>query len=256
MTVEEIFRLAHTDLPREAPGSAATTRLLLRLAAPLPPRPRIVDIGCGTGPASLLLAAETGGEVVAVDTHEPFLQRLRAAAGPRVRTLHADMQDLPLSDAGADLLWAEGSASVMGVDAALTAWRRLLVPGGALVLTDATWTTPDPAPAARAFWDAAYPAMRTPDAVIVAAQRAGWVLLGSHLLPDADWAAYYDPLAARIARLRAELPDHGELLDEWGTRSRSAAATAPTTATRRSCCAGATHERIRNCRGAALASPP
>lgn len=219
MTPEETFWLAHEGLPREAPGSAATTRLLLRLAGPLPERPRVVDIGCGTGPATLVLAEQTRGAVTAVDTHEPFLARLRAAAdaagvGGQVRTVAAPMQDLPLADGSADLLWAEGSAYVMGFDAALRAWRRLLAPGGVLVLTEAEWTTPDPAHGARVFWDAAYPAMRGTDANVRAALAAGWTVAASYLLPDSDWAGYYEPLAARVATLRHEVPGADAVLDE------------------------------------------
>jgi SAM-dependent methyltransferase len=211
MNIDEIFWVVHDGLPREAPGSPATTRLLLQLAGPLPACPRVVDIGCGTGPASLLLAREADAEVVAVDAHEPFLARLRtdaAAAGldGRIRTLAAPMEDLPLPDASADLVWAEGSAYVMGFDAALQAWRRLLAPGGVLVLTEAEWTTPSPAPVVREFWDAGYPGMRTTDGNVRAV----------YLLPESDWAAYYGPLAARIAALRRARPDATDVLDEVG----------------------------------------
>lgn len=218
--LEQLFRAAHDGLPRQAPGSEATTRLLLRLAGPLPPRPRIVDVGSGTGASALVLAAATDGEVVAVEDHRPFLAELRRAAdaaglGGRVRPLAARMEALPLPDGTTDLVWAEGSAYVMGFDAALAAWRRLLAPGGALVLTEAEWTTPDPSPGARAFWDAAYPAMRTTAGNVAAAQEAGWTVAAAYLLPDADWAAYYDPLAARIAALRAGGAD-AAALDEVG----------------------------------------
>lgn len=221
MAAEEIFWAAHENLPREAPGSPATTRLLLRLAEPLAARPRIVDIGCGTGSASILLAAEADAEVVAVDTHLPFLERLRAEAAAtglndRIRTMAAPMQDLPLPDGTADLLWAEGSAYIMGFDAALRAWRRLLAPGGVLVLTEAEWTTPEPASEARGFWDAGYPGMRTTDANTRAAMDAGWTVAATYLLPDSDWATYYDPLATRIAALRRERPDANATLDEIG----------------------------------------
>ncbi|MBW0106066.1 class I SAM-dependent methyltransferase [Pseudonocardia sp. KRD291] len=210
-TIEDVFWAAHEGLPREAPGSPATTALLLRLAGPLPAAPRIVDIGCGTGPAALALAAATGGEVVGVDLHEPFLARLRAAAdaaglGDRIRTVHASMEDLPLPAAGvdlagADLVWADGSAYIMGFDAALRSWRGLLAPGGVLVLTEAEWTTRDPAPGARAFWDEAYPAMRDTAANVAAALDTGWTVAATYLLPDSDWDVYYGPLGARLDEL-------------------------------------------------------
>jgi SAM-dependent methyltransferase len=203
----EVFWAAHDGLARQAPGSAETTRLLLRLVGPLADRPRIVDIGCGTGVAGLPLAAATGGTVLAVDLHSPFLRQLDADAtaaglGERVLAVRASMDSLPVAAGSVDLVWAEGSAYLIGVDAALAAWRPLLAPGGTVVLTDASWTTPDPSPAARTFWSEGYPAMRDTAATVTAAEAAGWTVLATYLLPDTDWAAYYGPLAARVAELR------------------------------------------------------
>lgn len=211
---DDVFWLAHTGLPREAPGSVATTLLLLQLAGPLPDRPRIVDIGCGTGAASSVLAAATGGQVVAVDTHRPFLDRVRAGAAAgagRVDPVRASMRALPLRAGSVDLVWAEGSAYLMGFDAALAAWRRVLAPGGALVLTEAEWTTPHPAAAAREFWNAGYPGMRTTDGNVRAALAAGWTVEALYLLPDSDWADYYGPLAARLDELARQGLDRSAL---------------------------------------------
>lgn len=216
----DAFWLAHTGLPREAPGSPETTSLLLRLAGRLPDRPRILDVGCGTGPASVLLAQLTEGHVTAVDRHEPFLEALRdraraAGVAQRIETLAASMDDLPVEPGTVDLLWAEGSAYLMGFDNALRDWRPLLAPGGVLVLTEAEWLTAESAPAARAFWEAGYPAMRTTAGNVAAIQRAGWTVQAAYLLPDQDWDAYYGPLGDRIEQLRAEgVP--GELLDRVG----------------------------------------
>ncbi|WP_240325275.1 hypothetical protein [Amycolatopsis thermalba] len=52
---EAFFALFH-GLPRQGPGSDATTLRLLELAAPLPERPRVLDLGCGPGRSALLLA--------------------------------------------------------------------------------------------------------------------------------------------------------------------------------------------------------
>ncbi len=143
-------------------------------------------------------------------------ERARAAGvADRVHPLQASMDALPLAPGSVDLLWAEGSAYVVGTDAALAAWRPLLAPGGVVVLTECEWTTADPAPGARAFWEPGYPGMRDTAGNVAAFRAAGWVVRATYLLPDADWAAYYDPLAARITRLRAEGVD-GALLDQVG----------------------------------------
>src|SRR4051812_32450832 len=197
MDAAEVFWALHTDLPREGVGSDATTRELLDLARPLP-GDRALDVACGPGRSALVLA-DAGLRVTAVDTHEPFLDLLRAAAGDRRITVErASMRELPYDDGAFDLVWCEGAAYLMGVDAALTAWRRLLAPGGALVFTEVGWTTSTPSAAAREFWTD-YPAMRDEAATVAAAAAAGYEVLATRLLPESDWwDEYYTPLAARI----------------------------------------------------------
>jgi hypothetical protein len=85
-----------------------------------------------------------------------------------------------------------------------------------LVLVEAEWTTPHPAPGARRFWDETYPAMRTVDANARAALAAGWSVHATYLLPDSDRAAYYNPLAERIGLLRERGIDPQLLQDAGG----------------------------------------
>ncbi|MGH4028556.1 GNAT family N-acetyltransferase [Actinomycetota bacterium Odt1-20B] len=214
--ITHAFFSLHHGLPRQGPGSDATTRHLLGLAGPLPSRPRVLDLGCGPGRSALLLAAEAGAEVTAVDLHEPFLDELRAAARARgldgsVHAVKADMAELPYQDGSFDLIWAESSAYSIGFDTALRAWRRLLAPGGTLVLTECEWTGPDPSPAARAFWDRHY-RLRTGDENLRAATAAGYSVLGVHHQPESDWDEYYGPLRARAEAADPGAPGMAEAL--------------------------------------------
>ncbi|WP_461296999.1 SAM-dependent methyltransferase [Streptomyces harbinensis] len=198
--LHEAFFALHHGLPRQGPGSDATTRRLLALAGPLPERPRTLNVGCGPGRAALLLAAEAGARVTAVDLHRPFLDELRERAAARglsdrIRIERHSMTALPYPDGAFDLIWAEGSAYLMGFDAALRSWRRLLAPGGVLVVTECEWATDSPAPRAAAFWAQAG-ALRSGERNTAAAEAAGYRVLGVHELPDSDWfEEYYDPLA-------------------------------------------------------------
>ncbi|MER7884587.1 bifunctional class I SAM-dependent methyltransferase/N-acetyltransferase [Streptomyces fimicarius] len=202
----EAFFTLHHRLHRQSPGSDATTRRLLGLAGPLPDRPRVLDLGCGPGRAALLLAAEAGAEVTAVDLHQPFLDELREAAvarglGDRIRTVRADMGDLtgPAFPEGAfDLIWAEGSAYCIGFDTAVRDWQRLLAPGGSMMISECVWTTDAPSDGARGFWDR-NGSLRTLPETTAAAVAAGCTVRAVLVQPESDWDAYYAPLAERVA---------------------------------------------------------
>jgi len=200
----------HEGLPRQGPGSNACTRKAFSMLAGLPPRPGILDVGCGSGMQTVELARTCrDARITAVDVHQPFLDDLarRAASagvGERVATLRASMESLPFPDASFDVLWAEGSIFIMGFRKGLESWRRLLVPGGSICLTEAAWFTEEPSPEATAFWSECYPAMTTVPENCAIAGRTGYDIVATFPLPaSAWWDDYYVPLAKRLDSLRA-----------------------------------------------------
>ncbi len=214
----------HHGTPRAGPGDLASAGRAFALAGRLPDRPRILDVGCGPG-AQTLHVAELAphGHVTAVDNHLPFLNevaRRAAAAGvaERVVALAADMAALPLSEGAFDLIWCEGAAYIMGLEAALTAWRPLLADGGRLAVSEAVWLRDDPPEPLRVWWEAGYPALADVPTNLVRCESCGYDVLGHFVLPEsAWWDGYYEPMQRRLEALRpryAADPAGSEVLAE------------------------------------------
>ena len=204
------------------PGDRAFTQ---QQFAALPIRPRrILDMGCGRGASTMALAQVTDAAIVAIDLEEEALAAVahsaRAAGFEHVSTLCANMAALPDDLAPADLIWAEGSAYVMGVANALKAWRPLLAsPQACIVLSDAVWLTDNPPEEALAFWQQDYPAMQTLAGLLETVQAAGYRCLSHTPLPMSAWNNYLDPIEVNLVRYRDELGESAA----WQDLSREVA---------------------------------
>ena len=62
-----LFFELFTGLPRQGPGDAASTLRALALVPGVGPRTRILDVGCGTGLHTRVLAQGSPARIVAVD---------------------------------------------------------------------------------------------------------------------------------------------------------------------------------------------
>ncbi len=204
----DIFWEIHQDLPREGPGEDASTRRAFQALPGLPPRPQIVDMGCGPGMQTLELARLTGGQILAIDTHQPFLddlQRRAAAAGLAecISTCQVSMENPPCAPGSLDLIWSEGAIYNIGFFDGLRRWRTLLKPGGYAAVTELSWLQPDPPEAARAFWAEGYPHMHTVEQNLALAGSAGYRIVGHFTLPESAWMDwYYGPMERRLEMLR------------------------------------------------------
>jgi SAM-dependent methyltransferase len=213
-----VFFEIHSGLPREAPGDDASTARALALARGLPPKPDILDVGCGPGAQTLVLARATGGAVLAVDNHAPFLEDLRrraswAGLADRVQSIRGSMFELPFMEAAFDLIWSEGAIYIMGFDHGLQSWRRLLRPAGWLAVTEVAWLRDDPPREIVDFWTAGYPGIRTVAENLAAIRDGGYDPAGHFVLPESSWwDSYYVPVLERVARLKETYRGDAEAL--------------------------------------------
>ncbi len=200
----------HSGNDREAPGcDKFTAKALSYIKTKLKPGAiNILDIGCGPGAQTLQLASELPDAfITAIDTHQPFINRLsitaekRGFAG-RISAVNMSMNAMNFANENFDLIWSEGAIYNLGFDAGLKECRRLLKPGGFAAISEAAWLKSNVPEECREFWSECYPAMRTVNENIEAIQKAGFELIANFTLPGYAWLDnYYAPLKLRAAEM-------------------------------------------------------
>lgn len=215
------FYEIYEAIPRQGPGDRESTERALGLLPPLTSSHRILDIGCGSGAQTIDLARATAARIVAVDNHEAFVTQLvkRVAdqrLGARIQAQVGDMNDLALPDGSFDVLWCEGAIVIINGNFAkgLSTWRRLLVPGGHMVVSELCWLRDDPPTEVKAFFEAEGADVADMDARRKDIAENGYRLVGDFVLPSVGWwENYYVPLGATLKRFRATHAGDQEALD-------------------------------------------
>lgn len=224
-----------SSLHRQGPGSEAATRRALSFLPPLGEDATVADVGCGTGAATMVLAAHTEAQIIAVDLFGDFLRRLRSTAAEqgvaeRITTAEADMAAMPITPDSVDVLWAEGSIYNVGFDRGINLWRPLLKSGGYLVVSEATWFTPERPMEIENFWLEAYPEIDLISAKVAQLERAGYRVVATFALGENEWQReFYEPA---IEAQHCYLARHGD--------NPTAVALVGTSAGKRNCTASTT----------------
>jgi SAM-dependent methyltransferase len=123
-------------------GDHATNRMAVERAQ-LQPDDVVVDVGCGSGEAVREAAARLqGGRVTGVDPTPAMIRMARQLsashdARDRIQFLEGSAEDLPLPDASTTVVMAINSLHHwQDAAAGLAEARRVLVPGGRLLIAD------------------------------------------------------------------------------------------------------------------------
>ena len=160
-------------------------------------RPRMLDVGCGSGEPTLKLAELGHGHAVGLDIDRDAIERFKrkiteSGLSGRVEALSCSMSDMDFPKESFDIIWAEGSIDCIGFKRGLVEWGRLLKPGGCLAIHDHN---------------------RDLTQKLSDISTSGYELLGYFKLDEQTWKKeYFFPMQKLINETRSKCADDGDML--------------------------------------------
>jgi len=162
-------------------------------------RPRILDIGCGSGISTLELARLSQGEIVAIDIDQPALDKFdirirQAGLTDRIRSVNCSMFDMDFPNESFDIIWSEGSIYAIGFERGLREWKRFLKPAGFIMVHDEQGNVKEK---------------------LEQISNCGYELLGYFILStETWWTEYFAPLEKWIAEYGIRYTDNPKILED------------------------------------------
>jgi len=194
VTEEAIFQLNKDRLRKRL---LKYTRKAFRMLPQLD-KPRILDVGCGSGFPTMELARLSQGELIGIDIDQPaldkFTRKIREAGlNDRVQAVNCSIFDMEFPDESFDIIWAEGSIHVIGFERGLKEWKRFLKPNGFIVVHDEKGNITEK---------------------LAQISSCGYDLLGYFVLNEDTWRdEYFAPLEKLIGSTRTKRPADPRVLE-------------------------------------------
>ncbi|MCL6589297.1 MAG: class I SAM-dependent methyltransferase [Firmicutes bacterium] len=137
-------RLAEYGVPSAHPGGMALTKRLLDRET-ITAGMTVLDLGCGTGRASIYLGRHYPCKIIAVDNNPRMIERagrMFAEYGLEIPLFRADAMELPFPNSSFDLVLVESVTVFTEIERSLREYRRILKPEGVLLEVEVTMFSP------------------------------------------------------------------------------------------------------------------
>ncbi len=205
----------HKGLKRQGPGSADMTRKALSFLNDAQKGANILDLGCGTGVQTLLLAQHGAESVIGLDQMPEFIEVLNKRAEQcevqeRVKGIVGSMEELPFREEEFDIIWSEGAIDAIGFEKGLSYWRSFLKEGGFIAVTCPSWTSAMRPNEVERFWADAGSGLDSIEHNSAYMQKLGFRFVAAFTLPENCWMDnYYIPRTQAERTLREKYPENG-----------------------------------------------
>jgi ubiquinone/menaquinone biosynthesis C-methylase UbiE len=196
MSIRDFICETHVGLERQGPGSPEMTIKALSFLDNLNEISRVVDLGCGTGGQTMVLAQNITGDIIGLDYYPEFINIFNGNAKKlnlqeRVNGIVGLMENLPFQKEEFDLIWSEGAIDNIGFEKGLNYWNGFLKKNGYIAVTSATWFTDERPAEIEKFWVDAVPEISTVGNKISVMQKTGYNFVAVFTLPEKCWTDNY-----------------------------------------------------------------
>jgi ubiquinone/menaquinone biosynthesis C-methylase UbiE len=196
VSIRDLICEIHVGLERQGPGSTEMTFKALSFLDDLNKTSRVVDLGCGTGGQTMVLAQSITGNITGVDLFPEFINIFNENAKrlnlqERVNGIVGSMENLSFKKEEFDLIWSEGAIDSIGFEKGLNYWNSFLKKNGYVAVTCPSWFTDERPAEVEKFWVEAGSGLDTIWHNISIMQKTGYVPVAAFTLPEKCWAENY-----------------------------------------------------------------